>query len=321
MIGEDIRQEAADWVIRSDIPGFPDRAMFEVWRDADPRHAAAFERAKALWNELEHIPIASPSRVEDSHPRQDRPARNLRPRRMVVGAIAASLAAMVGIGMSDEFLILLQSDLRTSVGMHLDRKLPDGSNIELDDSSAVALDFTDTERRLKLLKGQVFVDVAPVGSDERRPFIIEAANGETRALGTSFNINRVGATVNVTAVTHRIMVTTTGPAAPSRKPVLSPGQELRYGPDGGVALRVSSPALATAWRHDRLILDRVTLAEASTILRRYSDAPIRLLDDKSDVLRVSGVFDAHDTEGTLRLIADEHNLRLVKVPLLGFFLS
>ncbi|MEO7467215.1 MAG: FecR domain-containing protein [Sphingobium limneticum] len=238
-----------------------------------------------------------------------------------MGAIAASLVTMIGVGMSDEFLIVLKADLRTSAGMHLDHRLPDGTVIELDDASAVSLKFTDNERRLQLLKGQVFVDAAPVNSREHRPFIVEAANGEIRALGTSFNVNKAATAVDVTAVTHRVKVTTTGPATPNHRPTLSPGQALRYGADGGIVTRTLSPALATAWRHDRLILDRVTLSEACAILRRHSDAPIRLLDDKGGALSISGVFDARDIEGTLRLIAREHDLRLVKLPLLGFFLT
>jgi transmembrane sensor len=315
--GEKIREQAAEWVIRSGVPGFPDHAAFEAWRDADRRHAAAFEKARALWGELAHDPALSS--LSSQAPRPVHVAR----RRMILGAIAASLVAMIGVGLSDDFLIVMQSDLRTPAGMHLDRKLPDGSRIELDDTSAVALDFTGTERRLRLLRGQIFVEAAPIGWHERRPFVVEAMNGKTRALGTSFNVNMAGsgAVVDVTAVTHRVSVETTGPSSPSRKPVLSPGQGLRYDTDGGMAVRATSPALATAWRHDRIILDQVTLAEACAVLRRYSKTSIRLFGGQGGARRISGVFDARDVEGTLRLIAGEHGLRLVKVPLFGFFLT
>jgi transmembrane sensor len=308
-----IREQAATWVVRSQVPGFPKRQAFEAWCESDDRHAEAFDRAERLWAELGGAAVAHGerrARGTSYHPGR-------RERRIVGFAVAASLLLMIGVGLSDDFTTLLQADLQTSPGRSLTRELADGSTIQLDSRSAVAVQYSESERRIVLLRGQLFVDASPVGPGEARPFVVEAKNGLTRALGTTFNVNSVNDTVEIAAVTHKIAVST---GSSRTTATLSPGQGARYGPSGKIETIAALPALATAWRHGRIVIDRASLTEACALLARYSDRPVHLWSDRGDTLRVSGVFEAGNVEGALAQIAQEHSLRLKKVPLLGFVL-
>ncbi|MGE4322963.1 MAG: FecR family protein [Sphingobium sp.] len=244
-----------------------------------------------------------------------------RPRWMIVAAVAATLVAGIGIGAHDDIGILIRADLKTSANQHIVHALDDGSTIELDSQSAVEFRYSVKERRVVLLRGQVYVAARPTDANEPRPFVVEARNGVTRALGTNFNVNALDKTVEVIAVRHRIAVSAEACSSSPAIVTLSPGQGVRYSRNGQIRHETIAPALGIAWRKGLVVIDRATLRDAGERLRRYSDRPIHLWSDRREKLRISGVFDADDVEGALTLIAREHGLRLRKLPLIGFVLS
>ena len=63
--------------------------------------------------------------------------------------------------------------------------LADGSVINLAPESRIDVRYGPAERRIRLLDGQGLFDVA---SNPARPFIVEVAQGEVRAVGTSFDV-------------------------------------------------------------------------------------------------------------------------------------
>lgn len=316
----EIREQAAEWVIRSFIPDFPDRTAFESWRDSDPRHAVAYDKAYRLWCELGSHPAVFGAESLDMSGELARNSHR-RSRWMIGTAVAASLIAMIGIGASDDLQVLFQADIKTAPNQHITRAMDDGSTVELDSQSAIAVRYSRDERRIVLLRGQVFVIAKPVGAGETRPFVVEARNGATRALGTDFNVNALDKAIEVIAVRHRIAVSADPPSSSPATVTLSPGQSVRYTRDGQILRGATVPTLGTAWRKGRVVIDRATLQQACERLRRYSDRPIRLWSDRGEALRISGVFDANDVEGALGLIAREHGLRLRRLPLIGYVLS
>ncbi|WP_434405283.1 FecR family protein [Sphingobium sp. DN12] len=69
--------------------------------------------------------------------------------------------------------------------------------------SAVTIEIRSTDRRIRLLKGEALFTVAP---DRSRPFTVQAAIGETMALGTQFSVRRTGADTEVTVTEHSVML-------------------------------------------------------------------------------------------------------------------
>ncbi|WIG94863.1 FecR domain-containing protein [Myxococcus sp. SDU36] len=313
MGARDITEEAAEWVIRSRQQDFADPSALAAWCAEDPRHAEAFERAQHLWTLLGAVP---PSKV------RVRPLRAplSRSRRAALGAMAAGLLALLGAVLLPELAVSLRADLRTGRNERLVKALADGTRIELDASSAVQLAFDEHERRVVLLRGQAFFQPAPVSPGESRPFVVECRNGVTRAVGTSFVVHQLARSVDVVAVEHTVEVRTRGAAASSGSRTLSPGQALRYTDDGQVDVRSTVAALATQWRQERFVLDRVQLADACAVLTRYHARPVRLLRRSQAGRLVSGAFDTRQPDEAIRMIADRYGLRVVQVPLAGTFL-
>lgn len=63
--------------------------------------------------------------------------------------------------------------------------LEDGSVVQLNAASAIAVEFTEKRRVIRLLRGEAFFQVAH-GAD--RPFTVMAGTTSVTALGTAFDV-------------------------------------------------------------------------------------------------------------------------------------
>nr|WP_246548181.1 FecR family protein [Ancylobacter oerskovii] len=297
---------AAEWVARLDGAPLSERetGALRAWLGEDPEHRAAFEEASATWRELGALRRdPGPLRAVVRPGRQGRQVSAAR-KAVRIGAVVGLLALAAGIArfqLGDPWL-LVAADYRTAPGELRTVSLPDGSVVELGPSSAIALDYSEGERRVRLLAGEGFFSVAPRAGEESRPFVAEAAGGTTTALGTKFVIEENGTDAEVLAVEHQVEVAT----GAGRGVVLSPGQEVRYRRDGGLG-RVHSRDVetATAWRRGLLVFDGARLGRVVETLNRYRRGRIVILDSALAQRRVSGVFPTRDLDDAIDTITTE----------------
>ena len=309
---QDIEQRAAEWVARLD--GAPlsevETGALRAWLAQDPEHRAAFEEASATWRELaalRHDPGTLRSLVRPGPRPGSRPSQSLARKAAWIGALVGLVVLAAGVArfqFGDPWL-LFAADYRTAPGELRAVTLPDGSLVELGPSSAIALDFSAGERRVRLLEGEAFFAVAPRAGAERRPFVAEAVGGTTTALGTKFVIEQSGDAADVLAVEHQVEVTP-GVRGEERGVVLSPGQEVRYRRDAGIgAVRTRDIEAATAWRRGLLVFNGTSLRHVVETLNRYRRGRIVILDDALAGRRVSGVFPTSDLDDAIETITGE----------------
>jgi len=285
--GEDpVEHEAASWVARlaSSDATDADRRAFETWRGADPAHAAAYAEMDALWRRLGQLP----------DPRRKGPPKTLAGL-AAIALIGAALAYQVGL------LDRLRADLRSAVGTIEHATLPDGSRVDLNTDTAIAVRFTQGERGITLLRGEASFDVVP---DRSRPFVVRGGGLSVRAVGTRFFLRADGADSPVGVAEGRVDV-----SAQSGHVVVSAGEEVRL---GGDALHVAAADVerATAWRDGRLIFSGKPLAAVLMELNRYRRGRIVLLDRGLGERRVTGAFDARNTDDALDVIATTMGIRI-----------
>ena len=192
-----------------------------------------------------------------------------RQRWLQAAAVAAIAAPAAYLASRPE----LWADHRTVVGERRTVTLADGSTVELAGASALSVSFGKDQRRLRLVAGQAFFTVA---ADAARPFIVEAGEGRTRALGTAFDVKLSGESVTVTVMEHRVEVST----GPDRKVELGQGEQVRY-----VARDLQAPyradlRVANAWRRDRLVFQDAPLGEVVADLERTRGGRIVLTDQR-----------------------------------------
>lgn len=289
-----IYMEALEWFVRiKDEKATPeDQRACAEWIAADPAHAAAYERAQALWDRFDIVkPEFERLRKSGRIGRRD----------ILLGALAVAIVA------PGTYLLTrpgLFADYTTGIGERQTFMLPDGSTAELGSYSALSVDFSEQERRVTLQRGQGFFIVAP---DFSRPFVVEAGAGATRALGTQFDVKLDGDAVTVTVVEHAVSV-----RLPAFDPVeIGAGWQVSYTPDGIEPAHQADVGTAQAWRKDRIVFEDVPLRTVLRELERYRHGRIILMDDSIGNMPVTAIFETRQAEAALRTIADILPIRVL----------
>jgi transmembrane sensor len=179
----------------------------------------------------------------------------------------------------------------TQIGERALLVLADGSKVTLNTDSAVRADYTGRERRLTLVRGEAFFDVA---KDPTRPFIVTAGSRQVIAVGTAFNVRLQDQQVRVTLVEGTVRIV---PTARQRDPVvtLEAGSALVTGADGIDRVESLDTARATSWRSGKLVFEGDRLADVVAEMNRYSREKLEIADPTLEDRKVSGVFEP--TEG------------------------
>lgn len=217
----------------------------EAWVAADPDHRRAWSLAERAW-------IASGEALDRPLPK---PANRNRLRR-VAAALAACLALAVA---APEVRLRLAADALTPAGPGRSLALADGSTVALAGDSAISVAIDGASRRLTLLRGAAYFEVAP---DPARPFAVAAGAATVTVRGTGFAVSRDGDGATVAVAHGRVEV-----GADGETTVLEAGQRLEI---GGRTRRLAAvdPADVGLWREDRLAVRDAPLGEVLDALAR-----------------------------------------------------
>ncbi|WP_175596937.1 FecR family protein [Peristeroidobacter soli] len=287
-----VREAAARWHERLRDENVTEalRKEFDAWRMASAAHQKAFDRVSETWRALQAHATAAPLLALRHETALMLTRRNRTAARPLAWA-AGFVLAMAGL------LAVTQLSLRpfgrspehyaTAVGERLTATLPDGSHVTLNSGSELRLAFQESERRVRLMRGQALFEVA---KDPTRPFVVEATGRRFVALGTVFDVRIDGHQVLLTMLEGSVRVE---PRMPSKQVALAPltaGEQLRI--DGGevATVRTTDAEKVTSWRRGQVIFEGTRLAEAIAEINRYSDVQIELLDPKLADLKISGAF-------------------------------
>lgn len=286
------RDAAIDWWLRQNERTLSrkEKAAFEAWLASDEANAAAFEKISSICGFMEpRWPGAGAVR------------KSRRSRRKAAVTVATAVALFAFL---DEISLFLRSDYRTGVGETKSITLDDGSRVQLDSKSAIGMHYRPGERRLSLLEGEAWFEVAP---DPARPFVVEAAGGAITALGTAFDVAVEKAQAHVTVTEHRVSVASGG-----RDVVLEEGQQSAYADHGPAqAPAAVDVARVTAWRRGKLMFENLPLGEVVRALGRYHRGYVYLVNSSLRSRRVTGVFNADDPMAALDEIELSLGLRAV----------
>ncbi|PCI03005.1 MAG: iron dicitrate transport regulator FecR [Hyphomicrobiales bacterium] len=222
---------------------------------------------------------------------------------LVGGAVAASAAGVAIINGVPDFLI---SDYATGIGERRDIILADGSGATLDADTAIDVRYSDNERRLVLLRGRAFFDVA---SDPRRPFIVEAADGTATALGTRFTVHQWDDTVTVSVEESAVAVSLPN----SDDTALQAGQYVSYDRNGLHQVGEVDGVTDAAWRHGKLMFEDKPLRQVISEINRYRSGVIYITDKRLVDLRVTGIFDTANPDVVIDAIQGSLPVRAVKI--------
>lgn len=309
---------ASEWAARIDRGLSDDDAeALAAWVRADPENEAELLKMARLWDRMDSL-----ARLSEIFPHATKistqPARGSAYR---LGRFATAVVGIVGVLMLGT--LLRQESLEppdgnfgltayeTAVGSVSTVDLPDGSQITMNTASRVLVSFSQQQREVQLVRGEMHIKVA---RDPARPLIVVAAGRTVEAIGTAFSV-RVDTAQRVEVVVdegrvqvglhdavgvdllsiekqglgnlQRIFV------AQSERVILNDGEELVE------VLESEDIDAYLSWRDGDLIFRGEPLSEAIAEVSRYTQLDFVIADERLKAVRVAGLFKAGDVAGFL----------------------
>lgn len=317
-----IAAEASAWMARRDrgLSG-AERCEFECWRAADARHAREFARLEAAWRGLDRmreVPALEQMAEAVVARAQARRQRTRRAWSFVSLAAAAAVALMLTRGPEaprPAAIARAPENVRVLASTLARETLPDGSVVELNGTSRIAVEFTPEVRHVRLVAGEAHFVVA---KNPARPFLVSAAGVTVRAVGTAFNVRMAPEALEVLVTEGRVSVQNppASGTAPGEPVALAAGQRavvpLRVDTVDVVSVRdVSRSEMDDylAWQSTRLVFDNTSLAEVVDAFNRYNGHVLVLGDPRLANRRLTGVFRADNLDGFVRLLRASADVR------------
>jgi transmembrane sensor len=306
MSTERIENEAAAWLACQHEDSM-DWDGFTRWLEADPRHRQVFDEFALIDSELgtqadniaarmpqQSNPPASDERF-DSHQRRARPWR-----RWGAGALAASIAAIVGVQFAQNRVSTLNfsapaGEVRTIV-------LPDGV------TAALAPGTTMSVRGPALtLNGKAFFDVQHRAA---RALTIQVGDFQVHDIGTRFTAGTEDGRVEIEVASGALWVS----SAKLDRPINLVGGRAMIADraSGTVRLAAVDATWVGSWRTGKLHFDNVPLAIVARDISRYSGTRI-IVDPAIAGRAFSGVIVVDDKRPPAQTLADIMELELLPV--------
>lgn len=295
-IHDDPDSAAALWFARlqGDDVAPRDRREFERWLKADARNAAAWDDLDHTWNgvgALEADPAFAAMRADALGAGDQRPHLN----RRTLGLAAAGLVAAVGGAMFGKRWLVDDGSpastpdepvFSTAVGERSTFRLADNSIVTLSTDSAVRVNHWAKGRRLTLLRGQAFFQVA---KDPARPFVVAAGDKRVTAVGTAFDVRMEPGKLSVTLVEGRVRIAADA-ASGERRVEMSAGSRFVAADPADWLISAVDTAKESAWLKGRLVFDGEPLSAVVAEMNRFSERKLSLADPALGATPVSGVF-------------------------------
>lgn len=341
---EAVMRSAGEWLARRDR-GFSaeESSAFQSWLAADPLHTAAvgqLDRTMATFDALWKL---APEGSLDGAQAPDPDAFAPPPRRTRIWFYPSLAAA--GIAAALTLVLWYRSPApaapntwhyATAAAGYQRNLLPDGSTLELNGDTTVDVEFTPTERTVRLTRGEAHFSVA---KNPARPFVVHTEGVAFRAVGTAFDVRLNPSSVEMLVTEGKVQVEpasstpapsgsssasgpTTATSAPKfgqgDLPLITAGYRIsvpsaRAAQPTVVALSTEEIATATAWQPRLVEFYKAPLRDVVAEFNRHNRQQIQIADPSLESLNLGGMFRIEQPDAFVRLlessfgIAAEHS--------------
>lgn len=305
-VPESIFEEASAWFIRRHAEHASDQEQLEFnrWLTANPQHAQAWDEVQDLYLALET------------------PAKNLRqaavqaPMALITPSsrhqnlIALRAAAVLLLCTALAFFLQpallqnLQSDYHTATGEQQQIDLADGSKLLLNTDSAVTVAIEDNVRRVQLLRGEAYFQVAHA---PERPFWVDAGEARARVTGTAFSVGRNNDNVTITVAEGRVETSTTD--HPEQITPLTPGETARYQNQQLAAKQSTDVQRTLAWRQGQIVFVQATLSEVVDEINRYRPGRLIITNEQLKNRPITAVFSVNRLDDAVTALEQTFGIR------------
>jgi transmembrane sensor len=294
--------EALDWVIKTHS-GSPDASAhvdLQRWIARSDQHAAAYRKARSIWQLTGDLaPGSSVRRAGQTA----LPARRRR-RLWYIAALSAGVAAVILLAVSSRTIrIALEADYSTGTGETRRISLSDGSTVDINADTAIAVELSTAARQVTLLAGEGFFDIARA---DRRPFLVQAGSLSVLALGTAFDVVLRAGSIDV-AVQQGDVQVVADRAKTTGAQRLASGDRISVDRATGTSIiSTTSAERIGAWRSGKLIAAKASIGQVIDELRHYYHGLIIVRDERLTRQLITGIYDLHDPVAALTAAVAPH---------------
>ena len=296
MMDSRIRDEAAQWFVRLQDAELSaaERQRFDAWRNEHPDHQYEFDVLQGMWSAADLLPKTRLQALCDA------PGERPRRRAVLRYAVAAGVVAVaLGLGLFSglDHPKPYNAEFSTRVGEHRQVALPDGSVMDLNSRSVVAVHYEKGRRGVELKQGEAMFSVE---HDTSRPFVVVAGAGQVTVTGTRFDVRRDDEQTRVVVEAGTVKVQG---RSPDKVVTLTAGLGTHVDTQGQVvAAYAVNPEELTAWRSGKLVFNNATLGDVAREVSRYREQPLRVSTPAVSKLRLTSVFKSSDTDALLKAL-------------------
>ncbi|MBV1900692.1 MAG: FecR domain-containing protein [Kordiimonadaceae bacterium] len=325
---------------------------WQKWFLRSKEHQRSFRHLEALWGALDALSITDfeekglkgSTEADDS---ADAPANSGSIIGLVAGgkpeadaalntnmfgtwatAIAASVAVVAMTGYM--FLAPEGASIKPPVSVYqssIDQQrvvtLTDGSILELGPNSEVDVQYSAAERRMTLVRGQA---IFTVSKNPNRPFVVRAGKGSVTALGTVFNVRKLGTEVQVRVLEGTVAVRPSpavpqldataviAPAAFAPVALVTAGLQTQYNEKGALApVEEADVRDGLGWRVGILKMVNRELSGVVQELNRFMENEITIGDEAIGHFRFTGTVYPDQVNDWLAGLQQGYPLKVVRV--------
>jgi transmembrane sensor len=294
---------ASDWLIAlGEQPANAElRARFEAWLAASSDH-------RRDWAEIARTAEAL-GQAEPAHRREwgefvrrrraERASASRRGGRRRWAAFAAlAAAACLAFVFGGNLMLRIEADHMTATAEQRRVQLADGTVALLAPDSAIDVAYGEAARRVRLLKGRAYFEVAA----DRRPFAVQAREVEARDIGTAFDVGLDARGIDV-AVREGIVDVSAARVPASLAERLLAGDWVRVTTTGRIERGRLPADQVASWMQGQLVVKNRPVGEVVDALRPYFDGLVMLRGASLADQPLTGVYNLSDPVEALRAVA------------------
>ena len=192
------------------------------------------------------------------------------------------------------------ADYKTATSEVKNIVLDDGSMLTLAPKSAIKVDYTTGQRRIELIQGDIYVDVA---KNPARPFIVHTKQADYQALGTRFIVNQYTDTSALNMLHSRVQARA-NLTAQAKPLIVSEGQRIQVDAHGLGKIEVfDTQMFKTSWQMQQIQANELALPDLLNRLNAYHSGYMIFNEKELSQIKVTGIINPQqDLLGTLQLI-------------------
>jgi transmembrane sensor len=300
-LNNDIDEQAVTWFIRlkADNVTSEEKASFLLWLNQADLHRETFNEVSKLWGDADLLQALG----DVAQKRSIAPKRTPRIHFKLPLAMAACLALIFLF--SNELAVLIKGDYSTRVGERKTVYFDDGSTAMLNTDSSIAVSMDGSQRKVELLKGEVYFEVKP---DPNRPFIVQAAHSTTRVLGTRFFVHEKSNSDEVKVVSGRVEVNDRG--ALKQPQILHDSEAVSVDASGLGEILLLNSALTTSWVNGFLVFENAPLESVISQIRRYRTGVVVYKDNTLRDLKINGRINLRESDDMLEVLGKNLSVKM-----------